>query len=70
MGQQNSEEWISIVKNQVESLKFGTVQITVHNGSIVQIDRTEKWRLEGSKDPKREGPEAQAGTGRVRQQTN
>ena len=37
--------WVSLVKRQVRSLHFGVVQIVVHNGRVVQIDRTEKFRL-------------------------
>ena len=37
--------WLSIVRRQVRSLRFGVVQIVVHNGQVVQIERTEKLRL-------------------------
>jgi hypothetical protein len=37
--------WLSIVQRQVRSLRFGVVQIVVHNGRVVQIERTEKLRL-------------------------
>lgn len=39
----------AIMKEIIEalnSLKYGYVQITVHNSRIVQIDRTEKTRLD------------------------
>ena len=39
-------EWLKVVRTQVESLKFGTVQITVHDSKIVQIERVEKTRLD------------------------
>ena len=39
-------EWIGIVARQVESLKFGVVQITVHESRVVQIEKTEKVRLD------------------------
>ncbi len=38
--------WLSIVQEQIESLRFGEVQITVHDSKVVQIQRTEKLRLE------------------------
>jgi hypothetical protein len=38
--------WVEIVQNVVQTIKFGTVQIIVHNGKVVQIDITEKTRLE------------------------
>ncbi len=39
-------EWLQVVRAQVESLKFGTVQITVHESTVVQIERVEKTRLD------------------------
>ena len=41
-------EWVGIVAKQVESLKFGVVQITVHESRVVQIEKTEKVRLDRS----------------------
>jgi hypothetical protein len=38
--------WLEIVKSKVEGLRFGVVQIIVHDGKITQIERTEKTRLE------------------------
>jgi hypothetical protein len=43
-----SPEWIGIVRKQVESLRFGVVQITVHESRVVQIEKTEKVRIEKS----------------------
>jgi hypothetical protein len=38
-------EWVSLVRAQVEGLKYGVVQLVVHDGRITQIERTEKVRL-------------------------
>jgi hypothetical protein len=38
--------WLEIVRRQVASLEFGIVQIVVHGSRVVQIDRTEKVRLQ------------------------
>jgi hypothetical protein len=38
--------WLAFVKQQVKSLHFGVVQIVVHNDRVVQIERTEKVRLD------------------------
>ena len=43
-----TQSWLGIVAKQVESLKFGVVQITVHESRVVQIEKTEKVRLEKS----------------------
>jgi hypothetical protein len=39
-------DWLKLVREQVESLKFGTVLVTVHDSKVVQIERNEKTRLE------------------------
>lgn len=38
--------WVDLVKEQVRSLQFGVLQIVVHDGQVVQIERTEKFRFE------------------------
>jgi hypothetical protein len=42
---EEEKTWLSIVRRQVRSLRFGVVQIVVHNAQVVQIERTEKLRL-------------------------
>ena len=41
--------WLELVREQVESLKFGTVQITVHDSHVTQVERLEKLRLDRPK---------------------
>ena len=41
-----SDSWVDVVRRQVGSLNFGVVQIVVHGARVVQIERTEKVRLE------------------------
>ena len=43
-------EWLRVVQEKVESLRFGVVQLVVHDGRVTQIERTEKTRLPGSRD--------------------
>lgn len=40
------ENWIETVRTQVNSLRFGLVQIVVHDARVVQIEKTEKIRFE------------------------
>ena len=42
----SQETWLETVRGQVASLRFGTVQIVVHDSQVVQIERTEKLRLD------------------------
>jgi hypothetical protein len=39
-------EWFRLVRQNVSSLKFGTVQITVHDSRVTQVERSEKVRLD------------------------
>ena len=42
-------DWISIVREKVEGLRYGVVQLVVHDGRVTQIERTEKTRLAGQR---------------------
>ena len=39
-------DWVQLVKQSVKGLQFGVVQIVVHNAKVVQIEKTEKVRLD------------------------
>jgi len=41
-----SLDWLELVQRQVGSLRFGVVQIVVHESRVVQIERTEKVSLQ------------------------
>jgi len=43
--------WLEIVRRQVGSLRFGVVQIVVHDSQVTQIDKTERVRLDKSRAP-------------------
>ena len=38
--------WLEIVRRQVGSLRFGVVQIIVHDSQVTQIEKTERVRLD------------------------
>jgi hypothetical protein len=38
-------DWLALVREKVEGLRFGVVQLVVHDGRVTQIERTEKTRL-------------------------
>ena len=38
--------WLEAVQNRVAALRFGAVEIVVHDGRVVQIQTTEKIRIE------------------------
>ena len=43
-------DWIALVRKNVESLRYGVVQLIVHDGRVTQIERTEKTRLPAARE--------------------
>lgn len=42
-------DWLEVVRQQVESLSYGVVQIVVHDSQVTQIEKTERVRLDKPK---------------------
>jgi hypothetical protein len=40
-----ADSWLDIVQQRVEAMRFGSVQIVVHEGRVTQVESTEKTRL-------------------------
>ncbi len=40
--------WQCLVREKVSELRFGVVQIVVHNGRVTQVECTEKTRFDDS----------------------
>jgi hypothetical protein len=38
--------WVQVVQEQVGAIRFGVVQITIHESRVVQVERTEKVRFD------------------------
>jgi hypothetical protein len=43
---ENLPGWLSIVQEKVESLRYGVVQIVIHDSKVTQIERTERTRID------------------------
>jgi hypothetical protein len=39
-------KWLELVVQNVKSLRYGVVEIIVHDARVIQIERTEKVRLD------------------------
>lgn len=39
-------DWLETVRRHVANLRYGVVQITVHGGKVVQVEKTERFRFE------------------------
>jgi len=44
----DNQNWIEVIKEKLGGLRYGQILLTVHDGRVVQIERTEKTRLESS----------------------
>ena len=38
--------WLAVVAEKVKTIRYGVVQIVVHDSRVVQIERTERTRFE------------------------
>ncbi len=46
-------KWLELVIQQVSSLRYGVVEIVVHDSRVIQIEKTERLRLEKTPDENR-----------------
>jgi hypothetical protein len=44
--------WLAFVREKVLGMRYGVVEITVHDGHVTQIERTEKTRLRLIHEPR------------------
>ncbi|MGC4016007.1 MAG: YezD family protein [Luteolibacter sp.] len=49
-------DWLEVVRTKVESLRFGSIQIIVHDGRVTQIEALEKTRFNSPRDE--QGPQS------------
>lgn len=43
-------DWLDVVRQNVANLRFGSVQITVHDGRVTQVESIEKTRFVATRD--------------------
>lgn len=43
-------DWVALVREKVAGLRYGVVQLVVHDGRVTQIERTEKTRLPAARE--------------------
>jgi hypothetical protein len=46
-------DWLELVQKQVTALRFGVVQITVHDSRVVQVETTERLRFDKTQSDSR-----------------
>ncbi len=45
----SAEHWLNVVRDKVAAIRFGSVQITVHDGRVTQVEAVEKTRIAGDR---------------------
>jgi hypothetical protein len=43
-------KWLELVVQHVKSLRYGVVEIVVHDSRVIQIEKTERVRLDRSEN--------------------
>ena len=46
-------QWLEVVRASVEEMRFGSVQVVVHDGRVTQVEATRRTRLVGDAAPPR-----------------
>ena len=46
-----ADSWLEVVRRKVAAIRFGSVQITVHDGRVTQVEAVEKTRFVPDKSP-------------------
>jgi hypothetical protein len=45
-GESGDLKWLELVVQHVKSLRYGVVEIVVHDSRVIQIEKTERVRLD------------------------
>lgn len=43
--QPSTDEWLDVVRRNAEQLRYGSIQITVHDGRVTQVESIERTRF-------------------------
>jgi hypothetical protein len=46
VGGNDGVKWLDLVSQQIGSLRYGVVEIIVHDSHVIQIEKTERVRLD------------------------
>ena len=50
-GADHDAEWLGVLHRKLDGLRFGVIQLVVHDGRVVQVDCTERTRFPQSPPP-------------------
>jgi hypothetical protein len=52
---ENEEEILLKIASALKNISYGSVLLTIHDSNVVQIDKTEKFRLDGQSSKRKGG---------------
>ena len=52
----NAPEWLDVVRSKAEALRFGSIQITIHDGRVTQVESLEKTRFQAQSEAAAKAP--------------
>lgn len=47
MNTNETSPWLDLVRQKIEAIRFGSVQVVVHEGRVTLLESTDKVRLTG-----------------------
>jgi hypothetical protein len=39
------ESWLELIRRKVAGMRYGSIQLTIHDGRVTQVEATEKTRM-------------------------
>jgi hypothetical protein len=60
-GTQTEDEVLAYLRQAIRTTRFGAIEVVIHDGRVVQIERTEKYRFDAALTPRERvaGPAAE-----------
>ncbi len=65
-GAEENPNWVDVVRQLVGDIRFGVVEITIHDSRVVQIEHTERLRLGGTEGSAQSGRATSAASAEVK----
>lgn len=57
MSENAQAPWLEIVRRKAGAIRYGSIQITLHDGRVTQVEITEKTRVASGPVPAVEAPQ-------------
>ena len=48
---ESPEPWVEIIRQKLASMRFGSIQLVVHEGRVTQVESLERTRIQADSSP-------------------